>query len=97
LHQFRHLLCWNPLALWVEALRWTGSYATANAGNKSAELRLFMQRRRTEEIKRCDSSQGDGLMNRMQSPFTVATHGHSVAPLFAANKAIPTNPGKEER
>jgi membrane-associated protease RseP (regulator of RpoE activity) len=39
-------------------------------------------------VKRCDSSRGDKIMNRIQSPFTLAKHGHSAAALFAVVLAL---------
>jgi hypothetical protein len=55
----------------------------ANAGNKSAGVWLSMQRRRADEIKRCDSSQGDTSMNRTQYPLTIVKHAHIAAAMFA--------------
>jgi hypothetical protein len=42
-----------------------------------------MQRRRTEEIKRCNNSQGDTSMNPIQYPLTIAKHAHIAAVMFA--------------
>jgi hypothetical protein len=41
-----------------------------------------MQRRRANQIKRCDSSQGDTSMNRIQSPLTIAKHASIAAAMF---------------
>jgi hypothetical protein len=49
-----------------------------------------MQRRRTEQVKRCDSSQGDTIMNRIHSLSTTAKHGLSAAALFAVVLALAT-------
>jgi plastocyanin len=55
----------------------------ANAGNKSAGAWLSMHRRRANEIKRCDSSHGDTIMNRIQYPPNIAKHPHFATAMFA--------------
>jgi hypothetical protein len=49
-----------------------------------------MQRRRThtDEIERCDSPQGDTIMNRIQHPFTISNYGRTGAVLFASVLAL---------
>jgi hypothetical protein len=56
--------------------------------NKSSGVWLSMQRRRADTIKRCDTSQGDMFMNRIQSLSTISKHRHSAAALFAVVLAL---------